>query len=115
MPYRLNRQGGRWVQTRINRPSLPILDLSSDHQFATEDDVDSPESGLPSSDPTKRAVGNAIVRTEGGQSEVATIRTPDVRAARRDWKAKTIPKYAGLIEATLDPNPTDPDAVEDDQ
>lgn len=73
-------------------------------RFAAEDDLDKPDS--PSANPKPRARGRAIVRTDGEEAEAATIRAADIRDARADWKAKTLPEFANLIDAELDPDPS---------
>lgn len=109
MPYQPRRQSGRWIFDRRSRPGLPIGVESTDSRLASEDDIDKPEVESPSIDPKRRAKGRALVRTDGEEAEAATIRSSDVRAAREDWRAKTIPGYAGLIDAELDPEPTEDD------
>jgi hypothetical protein len=83
---------------------LPLVP-SSDHRLAAEDEIDKPEES-PSSDPKPRAKGRALVRTDGEEADAATIRAADIRDARADWKAKTLPEYSGLIEAELEPEPS---------
>jgi hypothetical protein len=51
---------------------------------------------------TPRAKGKALERSESELFELSDIRKPDIDKARRDWKAKTLPAYIGLINATLD-------------
>lgn len=71
-------------------------------RLAAEDDIDSPEKS-PSTDPNRRARGRALVRTDGEEADAATIRAADIRDARADWKAKTLPAFANLIDAELEP------------
>jgi hypothetical protein len=49
-----------------------------------------------------RAKGKALERSEADLFELSDIRKPDIDKSRRDWKAKTLPAYIGLIDATLD-------------
>jgi hypothetical protein len=107
MPYKSRRQSGRWVTEGIRSIPLPLVSLPSD-RFEAEDEIDTPESKEPSSSqPT--AIGKALPRSETDIGSLAEIRSPDIRAARRDWKAKTLEGYGGLIDAKLDPDQTEPD------
>jgi hypothetical protein len=49
------------------------------------------------------AKGKAIPRGEAEMSILSEVRDRDIRDARADWKARTDPEFAGLIEATLEP------------
>ncbi len=49
------------------------------------------------------AKGKALPRGESELTILSEVRDRDIRDARADWKARTDPEFAGLIEATLEP------------
>lgn len=64
-----------------------------------EDQIDQdPGDGEP-----KVAKGQALFRTEADFSMLSEVRDRDIRDARGDWKARTIPGFEGLIDATMEP------------
>ena len=79
---------------RVRRPILPLIRWpDGDHRLKAEDAIDEGEG-------TVVAKGAAVPRTEADLAELAIVTDQDREEAAEDWREKTMPTYAGLIDAT---------------
>jgi hypothetical protein len=66
------------------------------------------DEGLPEpevSEPGPRATGRALARDDADLDRLSVVTAGDIEAGRRDWVAKSEPRWAGLVDAERDDDP----------